>query len=99
MVSKRSYSVLVAESYAGSTVSFVEDTGVEVPAADVKYGISRKKSINSDTWEVLEKLHRGEGWPRSDVYVQKKFEELKALHQNWPDRCVYIIAFNCMFFV
>lgn len=95
MVSKRAYSVLVAASYVGSTISFVEDGGVDVPESDQRYGLSNKKHINSDTWEPLEKLHRGEGWPRSDAYVQKKFEELKALHQDWPDR--YIVKRLCAF--
>lgn len=86
MVSKRAYSVLVGESYTGSTVSFVEDAGEDVPEKDQKYGILKKRTVNAETWEYLEKLHRGEGWPRSDVYVQKKYEELKTIHQNWPDR-------------
>ncbi len=86
MVSKRAYSVLVGESYSGSTVAFSEDAGEAVPESEVKYGITKKKVINADTWEHLEKLHHGEGWPRSDVYVQKKFEELKASYESWPDR-------------
>jgi hypothetical protein len=86
MVSKRAYSLLVGESYSGSTISFVEDEGEDIPLNLRKYGINKKRGINGETWEFLEKLHRGEGWPRSDLYVQKKFEELKALHQAWPDR-------------
>eukprot|EP01033_Poteriospumella_lacustris_P010307 gene10307-7323_t len=86
MVSKRAYSVLVGESYTGSTVSFVEDAGEDIPEKDQKFGIAKKRTVNAETWEYLEKLHRGEGWPRSDVYVQKKYEELKTVHQNWPDR-------------
>lgn len=86
MVSKRAYSVLVGESYTGSTVAFVEDAGEDIPEKDQKYGITKKRTVNAETWEYLEKLHRGEGWPRSDLYVQKKYEELKAIHQNWPDR-------------
>jgi hypothetical protein len=42
-------SLLVAESFVGGRISFVEDEGV-----------SNKKSINSDTWEPLEKLYKGE---------------------------------------
>jgi len=69
MVSKRSYSILVAESYSNSKVQFVEnyDSG-------------------SAVWEPLEKLVKGEGWPRSELYIAKKYEELKEQHQDWPDR-------------
>lgn len=86
MVSKRTYSALVGESYSGSTVSFVEDAGEDIPVESQKYGLTKKRVVNGDTWEYLEKLHRGEGWPRSDLFVQKKYDELKNLHQNWPDR-------------
>eukprot|EP01039_Chlorochromonas_danica_P001312 gene1312-1433_t len=79
MVSKRSYSLLVAESFSGSDVALVEDQGLPING-------TLKKSINSDTWETLEKLHKGEGWPRSDAYVQKRYDDLLALHQTWPDR-------------
>lgn len=67
-------------------MALIEDSGVELPAEEQKYGITNRKSINSDTWEYLEKLYKGEGWPRSDSYVNKKFEELKDLHREWPDR-------------
>jgi len=73
MVSKRAYTLLVAESYGGARISLVEDT-------------DEKRTINSETWEALEKLHKGEGWPRSDIYVTKKYEELKAMYETWPDR-------------
>lgn len=73
MVSKRAYSLLVAESFFGSQISLVEDA----------MGVN---AINSDTWEPLEKLHKGEGWPRSDLYVHKRFEELTTTHLAWPDR-------------
>ena len=43
-------------------------------------------SINGTVWEGLEKLFNGEGWPRSDSYVLKKFEELNEVHKAWPDR-------------
>eukprot|EP01031_Cornospumella_fuschlensis_P031675 gene31675-38280_t len=82
MVSKRAYSYLVAEAYLGSTVAFIEDDG-----DDTEDGNPQKKmTINSETWEPLEKLHKGEGWPRSELYVKKKYEELKESLKNWPDR-------------
>lgn len=73
MVSKRAYTFLVAESYGGGRIALVED-------------IDEKRSINSETWEALEKLHKGEGWPRSDIYATKKYEELKNMYEAWPDR-------------
>jgi len=69
MVSKRSYSILVAESYSNSKLQFVEN-----------------RDIGSAVWEPLEKLVKGEGWPRSELYIAKKYEELKEQHQHWPDR-------------
>lgn len=75
MVSKRAYSLLVAESYTGGKISFAEDTGN-----------NGKMTVNGEVWELIEKLHKGEGWPRSDAYVTKKYEELVKEHQDWPDR-------------
>lgn len=46
--------MLVAESFLGSSISLVEDEGEPVEVGD------SKKTINSDTWEPLEKLHKGE---------------------------------------
>lgn len=69
MVSKRAYSILVAESYTGGVISFEESLGV-----------------NSAVWEPLEKLTNGEGWPRSDSYVAKRYEQLLEEHKAWPDR-------------
>jgi hypothetical protein len=37
-------------------------------------------------WEPLEKLTNGEGWPRSDSYVAKRYEQLLEEHKAWPDR-------------
>lgn len=78
MVSKRSYSILVAESYGGSKIAFLEDDG--------SASANKSDRINSATWEPLEKLAKGEGWPRSELYVTKKYEELKERHKGWPDR-------------
>ncbi len=27
-----------------------------------------------------------QGWPRSEAYTKKRFEELMAQHGSWPDR-------------
>ncbi len=59
MISKRAYSILVAESYAGSKIAFKEDEGIEVDPS-LHNGISRKKTINGEVWENIEKLHKGE---------------------------------------
>eukprot|EP00600_Ochromonadales_sp_CCMP1393_P006289 CAMPEP_0174963254 /NCGR_PEP_ID=MMETSP0004_2-20121128/5229_1 /TAXON_ID=420556 /ORGANISM="Ochromonas sp., Strain CCMP1393" /LENGTH=443 /DNA_ID=CAMNT_0016211861 /DNA_START=293 /DNA_END=1624 /DNA_ORIENTATION=- len=84
MVSKRAYSVLVAESYVGGAIKFQEDAFDESSghsAAD-----SSEKRVNSETWEPLEKLAKGEGWPRSSLYITKKYEELKESMRGYPDR-------------
>ena len=73
MVSKRTYSIFVAESYMKGNVTFVEDARVD-----------------GAVWEPLEKLHAGEGWPRSEAYVAKKYAELVAEHAGWPDRLLTI---------
>lgn len=82
MVSKRAYSILVAESYSAGLVTFNEDTPVENSSASSNY------TITSETWEELEKLHKGEGWPRSESYSRKKYEEMKEKYAAWPDRTV-----------
>ena len=69
MVSKRAYSILVAESYTGGLLSFEESL-----------------SVSSAVWEPLEKLTNGEGWPRSDTYVAKKYDQLLDENKGWPDR-------------
>ena len=85
-----STSILVAESYTGGKIAFKEDEGIEVDPKE-NHGISRKKTINNEVWENIEKLHKGEGWPRSDLYVQKKYDELLKEYQQWPDR---VLALN-----
>lgn len=70
MVSKRAYSVLVAEAHAGGgVVSFREDA-----------------AVSGAVWESLEKLVDGQGWPRSAQYCQKRYDELLLEHRAWPDR-------------
>lgn len=44
------------------------------------------RRVGSAVWEPIEKLANGEGWPRSEVYVKKKYEELLETHKGWPDR-------------
>lgn len=73
MVSKRTYSVLVAETYMKGAISFQEDARVD-----------------GAVWEPLEKLHSGEGWPRSEAYVAKKYAELQQEHSLWPDRLLTV---------
>lgn len=75
------FSILVAESYGGGKISFVADQGVSVEGKT-----EPQKTINSAVWEPLEKLSKGEGWPRSDLYTKKKYEELVEEHKAWPDR-------------
>lgn len=69
MVSKRAYTILLAEAALGGSVSFVEDY-----------------NVNATLWEQLEKHYNGEGWPRSSTYITKKYEELIAANEMWPDR-------------
>ncbi len=71
MVSQRVYSVLVAESMATD---------------DFQISLREDKHVNGTTWEPLEKLALGEGWPRSESYIEKKYAELKVEHAAWPDR-------------
>jgi hypothetical protein len=74
MVSKRAYTILVAESFSSSAenrvlLSFREDI-----------------KVSSAVWEPLEKLVDGDGWPRSDAYITKRYEQLIKEHKDWPDR-------------
>eukprot|EP00286_Rhodomonas_abbreviata_P026156 CAMPEP_0181296284 /NCGR_PEP_ID=MMETSP1101-20121128/4618_1 /TAXON_ID=46948 /ORGANISM="Rhodomonas abbreviata, Strain Caron Lab Isolate" /LENGTH=440 /DNA_ID=CAMNT_0023401131 /DNA_START=172 /DNA_END=1491 /DNA_ORIENTATION=+ len=90
MVSKRAYSVLVAESYMGGSVSFTEDAesspGADAEAKAAGQEASGPGRTNSATWEPLEKLAKGEGWPRSPAYVTKRYGELKEQLHGFPDR-------------
>lgn len=81
MVSKRSYAVLVAESYMGGKIKIKEDEGLKDELGNIS-----NMTINNNVWEYLEKLSKGEEWPRSDAYVKKKFLELSAQYAAWPDR-------------
>lgn len=73
MVSKSSYSTLVAESFSGGKISMHENN-----------------EVNATVWETLEKLGERESWPRSDTYMDKKFDELLEEHKKWPDRTVAV---------
>lgn len=71
MVSTRVYSILVA----GAMI-----------AKDLTVSFEDHSSVNSTVWEPLEKLVMGEGWPRSETYLTKKYEELLEEHKGYPDR-------------
>jgi len=71
MVSQRVYGVLVSESMATDKLQI---------------SLHEDKRVNGTVWEPLEKLSLGEGWPRSESYVEKKYQELKEDHAAWPDR-------------
>ena len=74
MVSKRAYTILVAESYSPTTrFTFREDL-----------------AVGSTVWEPLERLVDGDGWPRSEAYVTKKYEQLTEENKAWPDRLVAV---------
>lgn len=75
MVSSRVYGALVAEKMLNKDLEMAFAGSVEVPGA---------------LWGDLEKLSQGEGWPRSEAYVQKKYEELLKEHESWPDRVATI---------
>lgn len=83
MVTKRVYSVLLAESYAGGKIYFEEDT------RDDESG-TMTHSINDNTWTKLEELHKGEGWPRTEEYVTKKYNEFTEKFKDYPDRLTAI---------
>jgi hypothetical protein len=74
MVSKRAYTILVAESLSSS------------PGKQVLLSFREDIKVSSAVWEPLEKLVDGDGWPRSDAYIAKKYEQLVEEHNDWPDR-------------
>jgi len=74
MVSQRAYSILLAESLSGATLGTFQESS----------------SVNGSVWEGIEKLANAEGWPRSAIYVSKKYDELKDTHSDWPDRLTSI---------
>lgn len=47
-------------------------------------------AVNASSWEALEKYHNGEGWPRSESYIIKRYEDLLVENAAWPDRLVTI---------
>jgi hypothetical protein len=71
MVSSRVYGALVAERMLN-------------PNLEVRFEDS--EHVSGNMWGDLEKLAQGDGWPRSEAYVQKKYEELVEEHKAWPDR-------------
>lgn len=75
MVSNRVYSILVA----GAMI-----------AKDLTVSFEENNDVNGSVWEPLEKLVMGEGWPRSESYLEKKFQELLVEHRGYPDRLATI---------
>eukprot|EP01041_Mallomonas_annulata_P010047 gene10047-20927_t len=53
--------------------------------AQVTVSFSENITVSASVWENLEKLSSGEGWPRSDTYITKKYSELKEEYKDWPD--------------
>lgn len=51
-----------------------------------KIAFKEDSTVNSTEWETLEKYWNGEGWPRSESYVAKKYEDELQRVQAWPDR-------------
>lgn len=76
MISKRVYSILVAESM--------------VVGDELKVSFSEDDSVTGATWEPIERLVQGEGWPRSETYIEKKYNEMKDEHKGFPDRIASI---------
>ena len=75
MVSSRVYGALVAEKMLNK---------------DLEMAFIGTEEVSGSMWGDLEKLSQGEGWPRSESYVQKKYEELLKEHEKWPDRVATI---------
>lgn len=51
---------------------------------------SEDARVAGSVWEPLEKLASGEGWPRSEAYVAKRYQELLEAHKDWPDRLLSV---------
>lgn len=51
-----------------------------------KISFRESSAVNGTVWETIEKLKNGEGWPRSSAYISKRYEELQAEHDEWPER-------------
>lgn len=75
MVSSRVYGALVAE--------MMLNKGLEMAFVGTE-------EVSGSTWGDLERLAQGDGWPRSEAYVKKKYEELLKEHEQWPDRVATI---------
>lgn len=80
MISKRTYGILAAE-----VMSTIEPSHFDIT-------FSEDETVAGSTWEPLEKLVNGEGWPRSESYIEKKYEELRTEHAAWPDRLATVEA-------
>lgn len=59
--------------------------GLLLARLDAKVSLLEMKNVTA-SWELLEKLYNGEGWPRSEEYITKLHKELLAQHKDFPDR-------------
>jgi len=51
-----------------------------------KISFSEEYAVNATVWEGLEKYYNGEGWPRSEQYITKKYSEEIEMNAAFPDR-------------
>lgn len=51
-----------------------------------KISFSEEYAVNATVWEGLEKYYNGEGWPRSEQYITKKYNEEIEMNDAFPDR-------------
>lgn len=52
--------------------------------------LREQTSVNASAWETLEQFSNGQGWPRSNAFLEKKYETLAAEYAPWPDRAAAI---------
>eukprot|EP01035_Chromulina_nebulosa_P021922 gene21922-28383_t len=74
MITKRSYSYLAAEFYLNNNISFITSMGV-----------------SATSWFDIEKLYDPiSEWPRSEAFITKKYNEMKSLHSQSPNKLLAI---------
>lgn len=89
MVSKQVYGSLVAGmcTTTACVVLVVISLCVCVESySGSKLTFSPDMRVNNTVWEYIEQLHTGQGWPRTQAYGSKKYEQLSGEYANWPDR-------------
>ena len=59
--------------------------GILLARNGIKVSMLERKNVTA-SWDQLEKLYNGEGWPRSDEYITKLYRELSVQHKDFPDR-------------